>query len=152
MPADKDVTTRDGLKLFVPEAAHIKVPEALFVRNPIEAQIVLSGVRDAGDVLGPLLDGGHSAYAGRLAGAFHLIGRADMADEILKVMNSADYDVRESDPFEPAQEFGALIGTQRFPADLRVPVVDPTLFQCGMGKAVHIPELLGFEAARSRCG
>ena len=112
MPADEDVTTRDGLKLFVPEAALIKVPEAFFVRNPVEAQIVLSGVRDAGDLLSRLLGGGHSAYAGRLAGAFRRIGRAAMSDEIIKVMKSADYDVRESDPFEPAQAFGALKGTQ----------------------------------------
>ena len=112
MPADKDVTTRDGLKLYVPEAALIKVPEAFFVRNPVEAQIVLSGVRDASDVLGRLLDGGHSAYAGRLAGAFRRIGRTAMADEMLKVMKSAGYDVRESDPFEPGQVFSSLNRTQ----------------------------------------
>ena len=112
MPADADVTTRDGLRLFVPEAALVKVPEAFFVRNPVEARIVLSGVRDVGDVLGRLLDGGHSAIAGRLAGAFRRIGRAAMADEMLKVMKSAGYDVRESDPFEPAKAFGALKGTQ----------------------------------------
>ena len=111
-PADENVTTRDGLKLFVPEAALVKVTEAFFVRYPVEAQIVLSGVCDAGDVLGRLLDGGHSAVAGRLAGAFRRIGRAAMADEILKVMKSTGYDVRESDPFEPAQAFGALIGTE----------------------------------------
>ncbi len=112
MPVDADVTTRDGLRILVPEAALIKVPEAFFVRNPVEARIVLSGVRDAGDVLVRLLDGGHSAIAGRLAGAFRRIGRAAMADEMLKVMKSAGYDVRESDPFEPAQVFGALKGTQ----------------------------------------
>lgn len=112
MPADENVTTRDGLRLFGPEAALVKVPEAFYVRNPVEAQIVLSGFRDAADVLGRLLDGGHSAVAGRLAGAFRRIGRAAMADEILKVMKSADYDVRESDPFEPAQAFGALKGAQ----------------------------------------
>ena len=111
-PADEDVTTRDGLKLFVPEAALVKVTEAFFVRNPVEAQIVLSGVRDAGDVLGRLLDGGHSAVAGRLAGAYRRIGRTAMADEMLKVMKIAGYDVRESDPFEPAQAFGALKRTQ----------------------------------------
>ena len=112
MPADKDITTRDGLKLLVPEAALVKIPEAFFVRNPAEAQIVLSGVRDAGDVLGRLLDGGHSAVAGRLAGAFRRIGRAAMADEMLRVMKGAGYDVRESDPFEPAQTFSALKETQ----------------------------------------
>lgn len=109
---EEDVTTRDGLRILVPEAALIKVPEAFFVRNPVEAEIVLSGVRDAGDVLGRLLDGGQSSVAGRLAGAFRRIGRAAMANEILKVMKGAGYDVRESDPFESAQAFGALKGTQ----------------------------------------
>ena len=112
MPADADVTTRDGLRLLVPEAALIKVPEAFFVRYPVEAQIVLSGVRDAGDVLGRLLEGGHSSYAGRLAGAFRRIGQAAMADEMLNVMKSAGYDVREADPFEPARAFGALNRTR----------------------------------------
>ncbi|MCY3714089.1 MAG: Fic family protein [Gemmatimonadetes bacterium] len=112
MWAEEEVTTRDGLRILVPEAALIKVTEAFFVRNPVEAQIVLSGVRDAGDVLGRLLDGGHSAVAGRLAGAFRRIGRAAMANEILKVMKSAGYDMRESDPFEPAQAFGTLKETQ----------------------------------------
>ena len=112
MPADADVATRDGLRLLVPEAALIKVPEAFFVRYPVEAQIVLSGVRDARDVLGRLLEGGHSSYAGRLAGAFRRIGQAAMADEMLKAMKRAGYDVREADPFEPTQVFGALNKTQ----------------------------------------
>ena len=110
--AEEDVTTRDGLRILVPEAALIKVPKAFFVRYPVEARIALSGVRDAADVLGRLLDGGHSAVAGRLAGAFRRIGLAAIADEILKVMKSAGYDVRESDPFEPAQAFSALKGTK----------------------------------------
>ena len=112
MPADEDIMTRDGLKLFVPVAALVKVTEAFFVRYPVEAHIVLSGVRDASDVLGRLLEGGRSAVAGRLAGAFRRIGRAAIADEILKVMKSAGYDMRESDPFEPAQTFGVLVRTQ----------------------------------------
>ena len=70
MPPDADLTDRDGLRLFVPEAALVRVPEAFFVRHPVEARVVLSGIRDAADVLGRLLDGGHSVIAGRLAGAF----------------------------------------------------------------------------------
>ena len=107
-PPDADLTDRDGLRLFVPEAAFMRVPEAFFVRHPVEAQVVLSGIRDAADVLGRLLDGGHSVIAGRLAGAFRRIGRDDVADEILSVMKRAGYDVREADPFEPEQAFGAL--------------------------------------------
>ena len=73
MPPDAGLTVRDGLRLFVPEAALVRVPEAFFVRYPVEAQVALAGIRDAADVLGRLLDGGHSVIAGRLAGAFRRI-------------------------------------------------------------------------------
>ena len=113
MRSEEDVTTRDGLRILVPEAALIKVPEAFFVRYPVEARIALSGVRDAADVLGRLLEGGQSSVAGRLAGAFRRVGRTAIADEILNVMKSAGYDVRESDPFGPTQAFGVLNRTQK---------------------------------------
>ena len=112
MPPEADLTERDGLRLFVPEAALIRVPEAFFVRHPVEAQVVLSRIRDAADVLRRLLDGGHSVIAGRLAGAFRRIGRDYVGDEILSVMKRAGYDVRESDPFEPEQAFDALSRAQ----------------------------------------
>ena len=107
-PPNVDLVSQDGIRLFVPEAALIKAPEAFFARNPVEAQVVLTGIRDAADVLSRLLDGGHSAIAGRLVGAFRRIGRAVVADEILAVMKHAGYDVRESDPFEPEQTFATL--------------------------------------------
>ncbi len=111
-PPRADLTDQDGLQLFVAEAALVRVPEGFFVRHPVEAQVILSGVRDAADVLGRLLDGGHSAIAGRLAGAFRRIGRSEVADEILSVMKRTGYDVREADPFEPKFAFGALSRTQ----------------------------------------
>ncbi len=107
MPPDADLTDLDGLRLFMSEAALVRVPEAFFVRHPVEAQVVLSGIRDAADVLRRLLEGGHSVIAGRLAGAFRRINRGEVADEILSVMKRTGYDVRETDPFEPQQTFGA---------------------------------------------
>ena len=111
MPLKTDLVVRDGLRLLAPEAALIKVPEAFFTRCPVEAQVALAGVRDASDVLRRLLEGGHSAVAGRLAGAFRRTGRADVADDILSAMKAASYDVRESDPFTPQQTFGAPVST-----------------------------------------
>ena len=105
MPPHADLTTWNGLRLFVPEAALIRVPEAFFARHPVDAQVVLSGVCDATDLLGRLLDGGHSVVAGRLAGALRRLGRATAADEILTVMKRLGYDIRENDPFAPAQTF-----------------------------------------------
>jgi hypothetical protein len=59
-------------------------------------------VRDASEVLDLLLAGGHSKIAGRLAGAFRNIGRDRIADEIIKTMSTAGFDVREVDPFDEA--------------------------------------------------
>ena len=116
MPADADLAEWNGIRLFVPEAALVRVPAAFFARHPVEAQIVLSSVRDAADILGRLLDGSHSVIAGRLAGAFRRINLDDLADEILIVMKRAGYDVREADPFEPKQALGT-------PGREQVPIV-----------------------------
>lgn len=108
MPPAADVSVKDGLRLFSAAAALVKVPEAFFTRNPIESQVVLAGIREASDVLRLLLNGGHSAKAGQIAGAFRRIGRPQIADEIVRAMKSAGYDVREADPFAPDQAFGVL--------------------------------------------
>jgi Fic family protein len=68
----------------------------------------LAAIKDSSEVLPRLLDGGHSTIAGRLAGAFRRIGRAPIADEIMKTMRGAGYDLRESDPFLPQQIFGKI--------------------------------------------
>ena len=108
MPTPADLNLRDSLRLFSPAASLVRITEALFSRNPIETQVALAGVNDSSDVLRLLLNGGHSAKAGYLAGAFRRIGRPEIADEIVKTMKSAGYDVRESDPFASEQTFGAL--------------------------------------------
>ena len=99
-PARNDLVVRDGLRLFSPTAALIRVPESFFTRNPIETQVLFGAVRDASEILRPLLDGGHSAVAGRLAGASRHVGRVELAVEILSTMKAAGYDVRETDPFD----------------------------------------------------
>jgi len=107
MPPAADLVTRSGLRLFSPTAALIRLPESFFRRHPLETQLLLTTVRDASDILTPLLTGGHSAIAARLAGAFRRMGRADIAGEIVAAMKSAGYDVRETDPFEPNQILSA---------------------------------------------
>jgi len=101
-PAHSDLVVRDGLRLFSPAVALIRVPESFITRNPIETQVLLGAVRDASEILRPLLDGGHSAVAGRLAGALRHVGRVELAVEILTTMKAAGYDVREIDPFDAA--------------------------------------------------
>jgi fido (protein-threonine AMPylation protein) len=106
MPAAAILVTRDGLRLFSAAASLVGVGETFFARNPVESQVVLASLPDASDLLRLLLDGGSSTKAGYLAGAFRRIGRAELADEIVRAMKRAGYDVRESDPFEAHQTFG----------------------------------------------
>jgi Protein of unknown function (DUF1488)/Fic/DOC family len=101
-----DIVVRDDLRLFSPVAALVRVAESFFSRNPIETQVVLGSLPDASDPLRLLLNGGHSAKAGYLAGAFRQTGRPKLADEIVSAMKSAGYAVRESNPFEAGQIFG----------------------------------------------
>ena len=108
MPAAADVLVRNGLRLFAPAAALVKVPEAFFMRNPIETQVALSSLADAADVLRHLLDGGRTVKAGQIAGVLRRIGRPEMAEEIVRTMKRAGYDARESDPFAPQQTFLTL--------------------------------------------
>jgi hypothetical protein len=103
MPAAADLMVRDGLRLYSPAAAMVRIPEAFFASNPIETQVVLATICDASELLRRLLDGGHSVVAGRLAGAFRRIGRPAAGDEIVATMKAAGYDVRARDPFASRQ-------------------------------------------------
>jgi uncharacterized protein DUF1488/Fic/DOC family protein len=107
IPEAADLVVRDGLRLFSPPAALVKVAETFFSRNSVETQVVLGSLTDASDVLRILLNRGHSAKAGYIAGAFRQTGRPEVADEILAAMKAAGYDVRENDPFEAKQIFVA---------------------------------------------
>jgi fido (protein-threonine AMPylation protein) len=108
LPPPADMIVRDGLRLYAPAIALMKVPEAFFARYPIESRVVLSSLPDISDLSRRLLDGGHSAVAGRLAGALRRVGRADAADEIAATMTAAGYEVREVDPFASGRTFGKL--------------------------------------------
>ena len=108
MPAAAALMVRDGLRLFSPAAALVRVPESFFLQYPVETQVVMASLADASDVLRFLLNGGHSAKAGYLAKAFRQTGRGDLADEILRAMKGAGYDVRESSPFEARHIFARL--------------------------------------------
>jgi len=111
MPAAADVMVRNGLRLFSPAAALVRVPEAFFARNPIETQVALSSLADSSDVLRHLLDGGRTVKAGQIAGAFRRIGKPEIADEIVTAMKRTSYDVRESNPFAEEQKFSTLPAT-----------------------------------------
>jgi hypothetical protein len=107
-PPAADLTVKDDLRIFVPTAALTRVAEDFFARRPAEAQLALGAIKDSSEVLNRLLEGGHSGVAGRLAGAFRRVGRSDVADEIVKTMKGAGYDVREVDPFRARQPLSVV--------------------------------------------
>ena len=99
-PGPAEVRETDGLRLLVPASAAVRVSAAFFRAHPVEGEVLLSMVRDASQVLAPLLDGGRSVVAGRLAGAFRRLHRPQVAEEILGAMRTAGHVVRETDPFD----------------------------------------------------
>ncbi len=100
MPPDGELVVRDGLRLFSVAAALAAVSEQYFRRAATDVRAAMASVRDASEVLAVLLAGSRSTIAGRLAGAFRNAGHARIADDILRTMQAAGHDVRESDPFE----------------------------------------------------
>ncbi|MRH78984.1 cell filamentation protein Fic [Spiribacter sp. C176] len=100
LPGTKDRVTIEGLQLYSLPAALIACAPGTYKQHPTEMRTALSLIGDASELLDQLLDGGRSTIAGRLAGAFRNIGRKRVADDLLKTMKAAGYDVRESDPFQ----------------------------------------------------
>jgi hypothetical protein len=100
LPEAEHIVEKDGLRLFSISAGLVSCGSGFFRQNATDARAVLAMVRNASDVLALLLEGGHTTIAGRLAGAFRNIGRDRIANDIVKTMQTADYDIREKDPFE----------------------------------------------------
>lgn len=144
LPIEGQRTELDGLRLFSVPAALIACPPGYFVQRATDARAALATISDASDVLSALLDGGHSVVAGRLAGAFRNIGRARIADDILKTMKAAGYEVRENDPFDdvpaiqiPAREVSPYVNRVRLMwEEMRGTVIDK--FPVAPGPVVDI--------------
>lgn len=100
IPAQGDVIQKDGLNLYELSAALIGVSEQFYKNNPMEARSILASQSDGSKILEKLLHGSNTVIAGRLAGGFRNIGRADIADEILSTMRSIGHEIRERDPFD----------------------------------------------------
>lgn len=99
MPQKKDIDIQKNLKLYSLPSALIACSPQFFTQYPTDARAALALIQDASQLLPAMLEHGHSTIAGRLVGAFRNIGRDKTADDILKTMQSAGYDIRENDPF-----------------------------------------------------
>lgn len=91
---------KEGLRLVNLPSAIVHCPAYMFQKNATDVRAALLIIQDASQLLAILLDGGHSTIAGRLAGAYRNLGQDKIANNLLKSMKAAGYDVRETDPFE----------------------------------------------------
>ncbi|TVQ01840.1 MAG: cell filamentation protein Fic [Balneolaceae bacterium] len=99
LPSGNDIETKDDLNLYSVSSGLIACTPRYFANEPVDARAALETIRDSSELLRPLLEGGHSTIAGRMAGAYRNMGRDRISDEIIKTMESAGYQIRESDPF-----------------------------------------------------
>lgn len=99
LPNKAEIMVKDGLRILTLPSSLIHSSPVVFEKDATEVRIALAQIGDASEILAPLLDGGHTRSAGRLAGAFRNIGREKIGDTIIKRMRSADHDARENDPF-----------------------------------------------------
>jgi len=120
LPEAGQIAEKEGLRLFSVPSGLVNCGPGFFRQNPTDARAVLAMVRSASDLLALLLEGGRTTVAGRLAGAFRNIGRDRIADDIVKTMQTAEYDIREKDPFEdtidlilPARELSPYVNRIR---------------------------------------
>ena len=100
LPNVAEIEKKHGVRIVNLPSSIVHSTPSIFARHDIEVRTALIMIKDASELLSILLDGGHSTIAGRLVGAYRNLGQDKIADNILKTMKSADYDVRETDPFE----------------------------------------------------
>lgn len=100
LPSSEITEVLQGVRRYTLVGSLIFCSPNTFSQNAIDARAALAMIRDSSEVLHVLLAGGHTTYAGRLAGAFRNIGRDRIAQEIIDAMSAVGYDVREEDPFD----------------------------------------------------
>lgn len=102
LPNKAEIETKDNIRMLKLASSLVNCTPTMFIQNSIDMRTALAMIQDSSEILGVLLEGGHTKIAGRLAGAFRNIGRERIANDIVKTMKTASYDIREEDPFEEA--------------------------------------------------
>jgi len=99
LPPGDHLVVVDGLRLQSVPVALINAATEEFRAHPTIMRTALLMLPDSSDLLRPLIEGPHPVVAGRLIGALRNIGRTSVANEIRAGMESAGFEIRESDPF-----------------------------------------------------
>ena len=102
LPPPEERAVIDGVRAMTLGASLVHASPGLYHDRAVDVRAALVTIPDASDLLRPLLAGGKSKVAGRLAGALRNVGRERVADEVLAAMRTAGYVVQENDPCEDA--------------------------------------------------
>jgi len=97
---DIEVEKNLGIRVVKLIPSIIHCPISMYQTHSTDVKTALLLVSDASELLSELLEGGNSTIAGRLAGAYRNLGQEAIANDIMKTMKIAGYDVREEDPFK----------------------------------------------------
>lgn len=90
-----------GVQTFPAPQAICAAAPAFWQTQKNDVIALLGSQRNASAILKVLLEGGHAAVAGRIAGAYRLLGNTRAADDIVTAMTAGGHDVREdADPFK----------------------------------------------------
>ena len=100
LPDKAEIENWNGLQIANLPSSIIHCTPSIFTQKATDVRTSLMMIKDASELLNILLDGGHSKIAGRIAGAYRNLGQEKIADDIVKTMRLAGYDIREMDPFE----------------------------------------------------
>ncbi|MFL5764374.1 MAG: Fic family protein [Bacteroidia bacterium] len=100
LPASAKFVRVNSIRMMDLASSLVHCTPSVFEKTATDVRTALSMIGDASELLDPLLAGGHTVIAGRLAGAMRNIGRDRIADDIISAMNAAEYKSRESDPFK----------------------------------------------------
>lgn len=96
-PAEREL--KYDLQIMPLPEAICRLSKTFFATHQVEAEIALSLIRDAGQLLTPLLKDGKSTTAGHLVGAYRHIKREDIAQKILDSMVASGHKIIVTDPF-----------------------------------------------------
>ena len=105
----KEIEVKSNLGVMPLGLALAKVPKTYFQKDPISAKIALNMIRDPSEITHYLLQEGMLAGAGRLIGAYRIIGKQDFSKIILSTMQAAGFEVKEGNPFDNVR--GHLVGS-----------------------------------------
>lgn len=110
-----------NLRIYPTIEAICDVAPNFWNTNRTDMIALLGSLRDRSAILKVLLEAGRTVAAGRIAGAYRVLGRPAIADEIVDTMKRADHQVREEqNPFQEPVRISLAAGRPVPPVVTRI--------------------------------